>query len=244
MPNQISLHVALNGDSLHPRTPKTPDQIASEAHAAVAEGAQSLHLHPFDEGGQETLQAEDCARAIKAVRATCPGIPISLSTSAAIEADPRKRLDLIAGWFEMPDLVTANQGEDGIDGVCRLLVDRGVGIEAGLLTSQDAQMFVSSGLSTLCRRVMVEPLDLDPNDALRHAALIETIVTDAGIGLEQVHHGYGIACWDVNRRAVAKGHGIRTGLEDVTVLPDGQQAKDNADLVAAAGLIIRKAASV
>jgi uncharacterized protein (DUF849 family) len=61
----------------------------------------------------------------------------------------------------------------------------------------------------------------------------------AAITLEQVHHGYGIACWAVNRRGLERGHGIRIGLEDVTVLPDGQQARDNADLVATAARLIR-----
>jgi hypothetical protein len=62
----------------------------------------------------------------------------------------------------------------------------------------------------------------------------------AGITLEQVHHGDGIACWAVNHRALDRGHGIRTGLEDVTVLPDGRQARDNADLVASAAGLIRE----
>ncbi|KQI73175.1 aldolase [Loktanella sp. 5RATIMAR09] len=234
----LFLQVALNGDSVHPATPKTPDQIAADARAVVAEGAHSLHLHPFDKEGRETLQAADCADTIKAVRAACPGIPISLSTSAAIEADPKRRLDLIAGWSELPDLVTANQGEDGIREVCDLLISRGVGIEAGLLTAEDARIFVASGIAEKCERVMVEPLDLNPFDAVRHAETIESIVIDAGIDLEQVHHGYGIACWNVNRRAIARGHGIRTGLEDVMVLPNGKQAKGNAELTAALASII------
>jgi uncharacterized protein (DUF849 family) len=60
---------------------------------------------------------------------------------------------------------------------------------------------------------------------------MEETVATAGIALEQVHHGYGIACWAVNQRAIAKGHGIRTGLEDVAVLPDGSHAESNAQLV-------------
>jgi hypothetical protein len=68
---------------------------------------------------------------------------------------------------------------------------------------------------------------------------MEDIVLSAGIALEQVHHGYGIACWAVNRRGLDKGHGIRTGLEDVTLLPEGTQARDNAALVAAAAQLIR-----
>jgi uncharacterized protein (DUF849 family) len=68
---------------------------------------------------------------------------------------------------------------------------------------------------------------------------MEDILVSAGIMLEQLHHGYGIACWAVNRRGLAKGHGIRTGLEDVTLLPEGKPARDNADLVAAAARMIR-----
>jgi hypothetical protein len=33
------------------------------------------------------------------------------------------------------------------------------------------------------------------------------------------------SCWAVNRRALDRGHGIRTGMEDVTVLPDWQPAQ-------------------
>jgi uncharacterized protein (DUF849 family) len=60
----------------------------------------------------------------------------------------------------------------------------------------------------------------------------------AGIDLPQVHHGYDIACWAVNARAARLGHGIRTGLEDVAVLPDGSPARDNAALVRAASELL------
>ena len=139
----------------------------------------------------------------------------------------------------MPDLVTANQGEPGIGELCEFLLARGVGIEAGLLSSDDARAFVRSGLAGRCRRVLIEPLDLDPDTALRHAAEMEEIIAAAGIKVEQVHHGYDMACWAVNRRALERGHGIRTGLEDITRLPDGTEAVDNAELVAAAAKLIR-----
>lgn len=42
----------------------------------------------------------------------------------------------------------------------------------------------------------------------------------------------------VTRRAPARGHGIRTGMEDVVVLPDGQPARDNVQLVKAAKALI------
>ena len=235
----VFLQAALNGDSTHPAAPRTPAAIGEAARAAVDAGAQSVHVHAFDDAGLETLDGAACAKALRAIRVRCPETPISLTTSAAIVGDPGERFRIVEAWREMPDLVTANQGEPGIVELCELLLSRGVGIEAGLLTSQDARAFVHSGLASRCRRVLIEPLDADSGIAVHHAAEMEDIVVSAGITLEQVHHGYGPACWAVNRRALDRGHGIRTGLEDINLLPDGTPARDNADLVTAAARLIR-----
>jgi uncharacterized protein (DUF849 family) len=239
MQKTVFLQAALNGDRIHPAAPRTPTGIAAAARAAVDAGAQSVHVHAFDAAGRETLDGAACAQVLRAIRTQCPDIPVSLTTSAAIVANPRERLRIVEAWEEMPDLVSANQGEPGIRVLCELLLSRGVEIEAGLLSPEDARAFVRSGLADRCRRVLVEPLDVDPDVALRHAAEMEDIVISAGITLEQVHHGYDAACWRVNLRGLSRGHGIRTGMEDVTVLPDGASARDNADLVAAAAGLIR-----
>jgi uncharacterized protein (DUF849 family) len=207
----------------------------------VAEGAQVLHLHPYDSAGRETLAAEACAVALHAVRALCPGVPVSLSTSAGIEPDPRRRLEQVARWTVLPELVTANQGEPGIRELCDELIAGGVGIEAGLLSVADAEAFVRSELGDRCVRALIEPLDADPAQAVAHAAEMEEILVAAGISLEQVHHGDGVASWAVNKRALERGHGIRTGLEDTTVLPDGRPAADNATLVRAAAAMMAHA---
>jgi uncharacterized protein (DUF849 family) len=239
MPTTIFLQAALNGDSVHPAAPRTPAAIAEAARTAVDAGAQSVHVHAFDDAGRQTLDGAACAKVLREIRLRCPETPISLTTSAAIVGDPGERFRIVEAWEEMPDLVTANQGEPGIVELCDLLLSRGVGIEAGLLTTEDARVFVLSGLASRCRRVLIEPLDADSDAALRHAAQMEDIVVSAGITLEQVHHGYGPACWAVNRRGLFRGHGIRTGLEDITLLPDGTAARDNADLVVAAARLIR-----
>jgi uncharacterized protein (DUF849 family) len=138
----------------------------------------------------------------------------------------------------VPDLVTANPGEDGILELCELLIARGIGIEAGLLSLDDARRFVAADIATRCVRAMVEPLDADPDTAVA----IERALADGGIAVEQVHHGDGIASWAVNRRAIPRGHGIRTGLEDKPVLPDGRLADGNGDLVAAAAAMLADSA--
>ena len=231
------LQAALNGartDAEHPAIPRTPNELAVAARAAVDAGADVVHVHAFDADGVETLAPEPCAEALIAIRAVCPGVPISLTTSAAVEPAVRRRFELVDAWTELPELVTANQGEEGIVDLCSLLIARGVGIEAGLLELSDAEVFVRAGIADRCVRVMIEPLDAEAAEAVAHAAAMEEVVVAAGITLEQVHHGEGLACWAVNERGLARGHGIRTGLEDTTVLPDGSLARDNAALVRAA----------
>ena len=234
------LQAALNGDREHPAAPRTPEELAAQAREAVEAGAWSLHLHPYDDHGRQTLGAEPCAAALRAVRAACSGVPVSMSTSAAIEPNPLRRLALVAAWTELPDLATANQGEEGILALCELLSTRGVGIEAGLLSLDDARVFVASRIAPRCARALVEPLDPDPQAAVAHAEAIERALAEGGVRLEQVHHGDGIASWAVNRRAAARGHGIRTGLEDTPVLPDGRVASGNGELVAAAASLLAR----
>ena len=234
----VFLQVALNGSRCNGMVPRTPDAIGRDAEASVQAGAHSVHVHAYDDAGAETLDGVECGVVVRAIRARCPGVPISLTTSAAIIPDPGRRLAAVQSWTELPDLVTANQGEEGIGDVCDWLLSRGVGIEAGLLSPADARVFVTSRLRDRCRRVMVEPLAPDPAVALRDAEEMEAILAAAGITLPQVHHGYDGSCWAVNRRALARGHGIRTGMEDVAVLPDGDAATGNVQLVDAARRMI------
>jgi uncharacterized protein (DUF849 family) len=234
-----TIHAALNGDRTreeHPAIPRTPDEIARAARLSVEARAQLVHVHAW-EGDGDTLAAEPCAAVVRAIRRESPGVPISLTTSADTEPDPARRLELVSKWTELPDLVTANQGEEGIVELCEHLLGRGVGIEAGLLTLGDAEKFVRSGIADRCTRVLLEPLDADPESAVAHAEAMENVLAGAGIALEQVHHGDGVASWAVSARGAKRGHGVRTGLEDTVFMPDGTLAPDNAALVRAAAAL-------
>jgi uncharacterized protein (DUF849 family) len=230
----LLVEVALNGHRTpaeHPAIPRTPAELAREGRASVEAGADVLHVHAYLDG-EETLAAEPCSAMVRAIREACPSVPISQTTALYIAGDdPELRLALVAAWTELPEVVTANQGEPGIVDLCERLLARGVGIEAGLLSVADAEAFVESPIAARCIRILVEPLEADPDEAVAHAAAMERVVGSAGITLEQVHHGDLIASWAVSERAARRGHGIRTGLEDTTVVPDGRPAKDNAELV-------------
>jgi len=96
---------------------------------------------------------------------------------------------------------------------------------------------VLTGLAERCVRVLVEPLNDDPEEAVAHAAAMEQVLAGAGVTLEQVHHGDGLSSWSVSARAWARAR-HPDGVEDTTVLPDGRRASDNAALVRAAAAMM------
>jgi uncharacterized protein (DUF849 family) len=106
---------------------------------------------------------------------------------------------------------------------------------------EDARLLGASSFGGRVIRVLLEPVDRSPDGAVATAAEASAELTRLGIEAPQLHHGYGLATWDVMRAAVAKGQDIRVGLEDTTVLPDGSVATGNGELVAAALQLARGA---
>jgi uncharacterized protein (DUF849 family) len=231
---RAGLQVALNGDLTHPAMPRTADEIAFDAAICVWAGATAPHFHIFDEDLQETLEEAFVARTLGAVRRRCPGVPITLSTYANVEPDPERRLALISEWSVLPDAVSANQGEDGIDDLAAHLMRRGVRVEACLLNPTDAARFVAHADFAQFAGVAVESLLDDPTAAQNEIIEMEATLRSADVPLARLHHGVGAGAWDILRRAAAAGHNVRTGLEDTFYLPDGRAATGNADLVRAA----------
>lgn len=103
--------------------------------------------HAIDDAGRETLDGAAGAKVLRAIRGLCPETPISLTPSATSVADPAGCLRIVEAWEELPDVISANQGELGIVELCELLLSRGVGIEVGLLRIDDARAFGHSGFS-------------------------------------------------------------------------------------------------
>ena len=201
--------------------PVTPEQLAADAAACVAEGAESLHLHVRDASGAESLEPADVAATLIAVRQAAPGVEVSLSTGQCITA---RRYELIAAWSETPELVSLNLSEEGWQRLAALLAERGIGIEAGLATTEDAEALVASDLAP--HRVLVEV-----DGGVAQAQAIDDVLDRASHAAPRLHHGYGVATWDVLRAAQARGHDVRIGLEDTLELPDGAPASGNAELV-------------
>jgi uncharacterized protein (DUF849 family) len=235
----VLIQASLNGGTTraeHPAVPLTPAELAAEARAAAAAGAGAIHVHPRDLSGAQTLRPEHVLAAVAAVRAAT-GLPVGVTTGIwAVDGDVRRRMSLIADWSgpDRPDFASINMNEPGTDALADLLTGRGIGIEAGVWTVEDARLLGASTFGHRVIRVLLEPVDRSPAGAVATAAAAAAELTRIGVKARQVHHGYGLATWDVLRAAVAMGQDIRVGLEDTTVLPDGSVAAGNGDLVTAA----------
>ena len=189
---------------------------------------------------QESLEPEDVAIALEAIRAACPGIPVGVSTGAWIAPDVSRRLSLIRAWDVLPSLASVNLHEEGALQVIRLLLQRGIGVEAGIWTAEAAGTLLHSGLADECLRVLIEPAE-EPGDARANLERIEAAL--APVSRPRLLHGFGASAWEFVKLAAKRAYDTRTGFEDTLMLPDGSVAKSNAALVAAAWGIIAKAVS-
>jgi uncharacterized protein (DUF849 family) len=234
----VLLKVALNGTRTrteHPAIPLTPQELAHESSAAVAEGAGAIHVHVRDATGKESLAAGDVARTLEAVRAACPGIPVGVSTGAWILPDLKQRLALIRAWEIPPDFASVNLHEAGAPDVIRLLLDKGIGVEAGIWSALAAQALRNRGLLDQSLRILIEPAE-EPGDARANLERIEHAL--GRVSRPRLLHGLGAPAWDFVELAARRHYDTRTGLEDTLTLPDGSRAENNAALVAAARQIV------
>jgi uncharacterized protein (DUF849 family) len=219
----------------HPALPRSPDELARDAAACVAAGARSLHVHPRDGDGAESLEPEVVEAAVAAIRRAARGVELTISTGLWIaDGDPEARAALVRSWTVLPDACSVNVAEPGWRELIRLLAERGVAVEAGLWSHDGAVAFAASGLEDRCLRALVEPQEREPGAAMVTAAAIDGVLAEVGVPLPRLHHGYDTATWYVLDAAVPAGRDIRIGFEDTLTLPEGARAPDNAALVACA----------
>src|SRR3954447_7119561 len=204
------LQAALNGPFRkddHPAMPITAAELARDAKACVGAGAGAIHMHPRDADGRESLDATVIDATVREVRAAC-GVPVGVSTGAWIEPDLERRLELISAWSE-PDYASVNISEDGWQQVFRALRQRGIGVEAGVWSLEDARALNESGLASDLTRILIEPVGADPAQAV---ALVAPIAAELDGSVLQ--HGDGQATWVLIEDAARRGFDTRVGLED------------------------------
>jgi uncharacterized protein (DUF849 family) len=220
----------------HPAVPVTPDQLAEAAAAAVAAGAEAVHVHPRDAAGDQSLLAGDVGAAVAAIRAECPATPVGVTTGLWAAADARARQHQVDGWAELddrqrPDFASVNLSEEGWQGLTDTLAAAGIRPEAGIWSVEDADVLAGYEPRGGWLRILVEVMGVPGAQAPGCADQILARIAQAGLGLPVVVHGEDEGCWPLIVHAGRLGLPVRIGLEDVLTGPDGQPAAGNAELV-------------
>lgn len=225
------------GRSDHPGLPLTPAELAASAEAAIAAGAEAVHVHPRDARGAESLAAADIAAAVTAVRHTCPGIAVGVSTGLWItDGEPNARSVQVAGWKNLsaasrPDFASVNVSEPGWPELCGQLSAAGIGVEAGIWSVADAYVLGAAAGSVDWLRILVEVIDTPAARAVAAADEILRCLDEVPATAPRLLHGEGPSCWPLIAHAGRLGMATRVGLEDTLAGPDGCPVTGNADLV-------------
>ena len=239
------LKVCLNGQrsrAEHPAVPVTPAELAHDAAAAVAAGAEAVHLHARGADGRESVRSADVGAAVAAVRQASPATPVGVSTGLWITGgDPAARHDAVAGWAGLapaarPDFASVNVCEDGWVEVTELLAQAGIALEAGVWTVGDvATAAAASPIPGRLLRVMVEVMDVTAAQAAGAAWDVLAALDGSALrAVPRLLHGAGPGCWPLVGYAGRLGLATRIGLEDTLAGPDDEPVGGNADLVRAA----------
>jgi uncharacterized protein (DUF849 family) len=213
--------------------------VAADAIAAVAAGAEEIHVHARDADGLESLDPEAVASTVAALRETTD-VFIGVSTGAWIAAGA-ERLQAVASWRTLPDYVSVNMHEEGAVELAEAVLDRGLGVEAGVWTPEAAGVLATSGLADRCVRILVEPRDDTMDEALVTVDAIVEALDGVAPEVPRLLHGSGPTAWDLVAEAARRGFDTRIGLEDTLRLPDGKLAPGNSELVRVALDLYRQA---
>ena len=232
------LQACLNGARSrqdHPKIPLSPEELAQDAALVVAAGVAELHVHPRGADGLETLDPDVTARTLGAIRAKVPGVPVGLTTREGIRTDASRGFDQMKAWRVLPDYVSVNLSEADAPEVMALMLEKGIGVEAGLATIADAERFVELPTVKDCLRVMVE-IDFEPDvaKAEKLADDIMDILKENHVAGPLLLHGFDVSVWPLYRKSLALKIDARLGFEDTLYLPDGHIARDNRDIILAA----------
>lgn len=234
------LQAVLNGSrpaDAHPALPVQARHLARDARAVARLGVTSVHVHPRDQHGAETLDPLHVGDAVAAIRADAPGVEIGVTTGRWIEPDPRKRIAAVRRWGQLgvgkPDVCSVNVHESGWVEVCAAAHSVGIGVELGVWTGGDAVTLRQNGVPPGTVRILAESTVSNAETAVAEAVRILRAL-GSNLAPPILLHGEEEGAWPVLEYALRMGVDTRIGFEDVLVRPDTWLATGNDDLVRAA----------
>ena len=235
------MKVCLNGDRApgdHPGLPTDPAGLARAAEAAVAAGAEAVHLHARDAAGRESLAGADIGPAVAAVRAACPGTGVGVSTGlwdhrrrpagppcrgGRVDRPGRRR----PAGLRVPSTCPRRAGPSSI----AALHGAGIEVEAGVWSVADARALAAFRPGDRLARILVEISGGPAETAIDRADQVLAELDRTGAPEPVLLHGEEDACWPLVAHAGALGLPSRIGLEDTLAGPYGEAVTGNAELV-------------
>lgn len=231
------LQAVLNGSrpvDAHPALPVQPRHLARDARLVAELGITSVHVHPRDPDGQETLDPIYVGDTVAAIRAQVPGMEIGVTTGRWIQPDPRKRIEAVFAWGHLgvgkPDVCSVNVHEKGWQDVCMAARAVGIGVELGVWTSGDAVALHQAGIPAGTVRVLAESTVSNP-DSAAVAEGVRIVRALGNVGVPILLHGEEAGAWPILEYAMRMGMDTRIGFEDVLLTPKGWLATGNDHLV-------------
>lgn len=248
--DKLILNAALTGmvptQRDNPHVPITMAEIVADAKRCREAGASIVHVHARDEHGQPAYRKEICAKIFAGIRAACPDVLISATTSGRTFKEFSQRSQVLELAEELkPDFASLTLGSlnfatqasvnepQMIQDLAAMMKQRGIVpelelfdlgmadyarylIERGVLSPPFYANLLLGSLGTLA----ATPHNLT---MLVRALPAGTTWSGAGIGQFQFH---------VNSVAIAMGGHVRVGLEDNLWFDDARtQLATNAGLI-------------
>lgn len=264
MSDQVIITAALTGvlatRDQCPAIPYTPAEIAQEARRAYEAGATIVHIHARKDDGSPAFDVETYRRIKEETQAICPDVIINFSTGAigipkedriahiqevrphvaalnmgsmnyAIYSEKSKKFyfDMVfANPFEDIIYFLNAMNEAGVRPELECFDTGHIGntfplIDLGLLKPPYEFSFIMGVLGGI-------PATAE-NLANQKRNLPEQAIWQV-IGIRRVQ-------WQMVAAALTLGGHVRVGLEDNFYLPNGEMARSNGDLVAAAAQMVR-----
>jgi 3-keto-5-aminohexanoate cleavage enzyme len=249
--------VAPNGASRtkadHPALPMTPAELAETALACHAAGAGAVHLHVRDAEGRHSLDAGTYGAAIAAIAASCPGMPVQITTEAAGVFDLEVQIGLVQALqppcisFSLAELM--REGEETGEVFLRWTAERQIAIQFILYDAAQIVRFAAlwragrlhmAGAPRLIlvvgRYSATQDSKLADFEAL-YAALRDEGLVEKSVWMTCAFGRGEMACLE---RTIALGGHARVGFENAIVDNEGRPARDNAERVALVAKLVRQ----
>lgn len=228
------IKIALNGARPKEQNkfiPQSLNEIKREVKLLYDNGNKVFHIHCYDKDGNESLKPNDVHKLVSSVKNISSEIQIGISSGDWIEPDLEKRKSYVKAWEDLPDFISVNMIEDNAIEISKLLLSKGIKIEAGLNEKKAAEIFIESDLIKDCYRILIEPEPEEFALALETINEIDDVLNKHRIEIPRLLHGFNTVCWEILKEAKKRGYDSRIGMEDTIFTGNGKKVKSNLELI-------------